>query len=453
MSESTQRTKQKPSQNRMAAGEVGGHACRAVERLEEMLPLLSPIERTVIDGRLLHEPPMSLAEVGAQFGRTRERIRQIQVQLERRVASAIGTEVQRAASVIRRGLARVMEKHAFEKQIDARLGDGAGRPERLFRKLVINEMGYSCRNGQYLNEQAQAVIAKIRHRMPGLADDVGLVDKSRLLADLPGRGWHRYWPLLRRHTKLHELYGSLSLRGGRSARAKAALVSIGRASTREEVAAVCQMGAVLTAKTLARIPSVVRVRKHLWALKEWAEEEYTSIGAAIIRRIKAGGGSTTTERLLRELPEQCGVKAESVRAYIHTPQFVVEGGRIRLATLSDIDNRLRRLDDAVDGHDKDGAPYIVFAAQPGILAGGGVRGVAPEFVRALGCEPNGRFSAEIENLPMCRPLSLRWKLTSITGGHLGHVADALKARGIRSGQPVRVTLKGRGVVEVSEHRC
>ena len=60
--------------------------------------------------------------------------------------------------------------------------------------------------------------------------------------------------------------------------------------------------------------------------------------------------------------------------------------------------------------------------------------------------------ARAENLPMCRPLSAHWSLTSTSGPHLGHVTDALNALGLKAGQIARVTLKGTGVVMVSEHR-
>ena len=79
-------------------------------------------------------------------------------------------------------------------------------------------------------------------------------------------------------------------------------------------------------------------------------------------------------------------------------------------------------------------------------------GVPPEFAKALGCDPDGGTHARIENLPLCRDLSVRWPVATTTGASLGYLADALRELGLQKGQWVRVTLKGRNLVELSEHR-
>ena len=296
-----------------------------------------------------------------------------------------------------------------------------------------------------------SVIEEIRSHAPIFADDVGLVNVPQLLAGLPDDvDWHQHWPLLQPHTGLHELHGSLSIRDSAKARAKSALMSIGGAATREEIADVCGLSVTQTAGAFSNIPSVVRATKDQWALKEWVDDEYDGIVGEIIQRIDEDGGATTTERLLRELPEKFSVSSSSVHAYMHTPKFVIRDGCISLANASSVE--LRPLEDAVHGLDANGAPYWTFAVESRFFDGYSVLGVPPEFAKALGCEPDGSTYARIENLPMCRDLSIHWRLASTTGASLGYLADALRELGVQPGQVVSVTLKGMKRVALSEHR-
>ena len=421
-----------------------------VERLKGTLLAMSTIQQLVVEHRLLQKPPMTLDEVGTLAGVTRERIRQIQVKVERKVTQAMGIEMQLVASVLQEELAPIMREQAFDRQVDAKLEKGASLSERLLRSAVVVEMGYMCQNGMYINEQARLVIAEIRNRVTSLIDDAGLVDEPQLLATLPDEGWHQYWPILRRHIIPHEMHGCLAIRNSAKARAKSALISIGRAATREEIAKVCGLSAIQVAGAFSNIPSVVRASKEEWALKGWVDDEYDGIVGEIIQRIMEDGGSTSTERVLRELPEKFGVSLRSVHAYMQTPKFLIRDGWISQANVSSI--KLRPLEDTVHGLDENGAPYWTFAVEPRLFDGYSVLGVPPEFAKALGCEPDGGARLHIENLPLCHDLSMRWRLASTTGASLGYVADALETIGIREGQIVRVTLKGPNRVTLTEHR-
>ena len=118
------------------------------------------------------------------------------------------------------------------------------------------------------------------------------------------------------------------MRNSAKAQAKSALLSIGRAATREEIAAVCRLtSATQVSGAFSNIPSVIRASKDAWALAEWVDDEYEGIVAEIIQRIEEDGGSTTTKRLLTELPEKFDVSATSVRAYMQTPRFLTRDGR------------------------------------------------------------------------------------------------------------------------------
>ena len=136
------------------------------------------------------------------------------------------------ASVLREDLDPIVEEQVLDRRMDSTLGAGTGLAERLFRKAVIVEMGFMRQKGTYVDDQARSVISRIRSQARGLVDDAGLVDEPSLRTVLPNEDWQRYWPLLLGHTGLHELHGSLALRNSAKARAKSALLSIGRAATR-----------------------------------------------------------------------------------------------------------------------------------------------------------------------------------------------------------------------------
>lgn len=421
----------------------------ALERLENVLQQISSTWRLVVKHRILGEPTLTLAEVGLLVGVTRERIRQLQVKLEPRIAQALGPEMRLVASVLRQELDPIVAEQDFDNRMDEMLGTGTSLEERLFRQAVIAEMGYTLQQRTYLNDHARSVIAQIRHRARELADDAALVGEPTLRAALPNEDWQRHWPLLLRHTGLHEMHGCIALRNSAKAGAKSALMSIGRAATREEIAAVCGLQPAQVSGAYSNIPSVVRATKDRWALTEWVDDEYEGIAAEIIQRIEEDGGSTTTERVLTELPDKFDVSAISVRAYMQTPRFFIRDGRISLANVSTL--KLRPLDDAIHGRDTNAAPYWTFAVDSRFFEGYSVTGVPPEFAKALGCEPDGGTYAQIQNLPTCHDLSVRWRVASTAGASLGYLTDALRALGLQTGQWVRVTLKGPNLVELSEH--
>ena len=415
--------------------------------LTRTLDAASETECTIIEHRLLRTPPTTLEAVGLQVGVTRERIRQIQARIERKIHAALGRGLRIIAATLKEPFGDVVSQSELEGRIAELLPAGQGLATRLLRKALLDEMGFTLDNGVFLDKQATQELRNIRAEARRLADDVGLVDEQRLIASLPNEGWRRFWPWVRERCGLHDLFGSLSLRDSGKARVKAALISIGRPATREEIAQMCGFGENKAGSHLSVIPSVVKADKDRWGLKDWVDDEYEGIVGEIIQRIEEDGGATTTERLLTELPGKFGVNPMSVRAYMQTPKFVIRDGWISLANTSSI--QLRDLDDVIDGRDHGGAPYWTFAVEDRFFDGYSATGVPPEFAKALGCAPDAGERVRIDNLPDCAELSIRWPLASTTGASLGYLAEPLEHLGLEPGQRVRVTIKGPCLVELS----
>ncbi|MCY3820255.1 MAG: hypothetical protein OXH52_12965 [Gammaproteobacteria bacterium] len=411
-----------------------------VRRLRETLNGFSPRQLAVIEARLVRSPPATLEQVARQFGVTRERVRQIQKRLEPKIDAALGEELQIIASTLQERLEPVVAADALEQRIDLISHDASETVAALFRDALIRAMGFTLNGGLYTNDHAEQAIRDVRRRARELADDVGLVQERDIVSSLPGEKWQRFWPWLRRRSGLHGFYGSLALRDSAKARAKAALLFLGRPATRDEIGAVCGRERNRVGANLSNIPSVVKADRDRWGLRDWIDDEYDGIVGEIVQRIEEDGGVTTTERLLTEIPARFNVSPQSVRAYMQTPRFDVRDGSIRLASPASI--RLRNLDDVIDGRDEGGAPFWTFVVETRYFQGYSVVGVPPEFAKALGCEPDSGVDIRIENLSDCRALSLRWRLATLTGASLGYVAEPLRRLDLQTGDRARVTIAG-----------
>ena len=439
-----------------AIGITPGLVALASRQLQLALEKTSETERTIIELRLLRTPPQTLEEVGTKVGVTRERIRQIQVKVERKIHHALGMSqfslarpkgLDIVASVLREQFGHMASEDDVERRFDQLLLGTSEMVSGILRMVLIDTMDFVPIDGVYVDEPARRILASIKTWARELADDAGLVAEEQLVAKLPGEEWRPLWPLLRDRSGLHRLYGSLALRDSAKARTKAALLSIGRPASREEIGAVCGFGEGRVGAYLSNVPSVVRADKERWGLREWIDDEYDGIAGEIIQRIEEDGGATTTERLLTELPSKFNVSPASVRAYMQTPRFEIRDGSISLASASSI--QLRSLDDVIHGRDESDSPYWTFVVESRYLEGYSVVGVPPEFAKALGCSPDSGLMVHLENLPDCRALSLRWPLASTTGASIGYLSEPLRQLALHPGARARVTIKGPGSAALS----
>ena len=418
------------------------------ERLHRTLETASVRQRAVIQARLIQAPPARLEEVGLRFDISHERVRQIQSKLQNRIKEALGEELGVIAATLKGQLGPMVPEADLDRRIEGVVPNGSPIVYCLFRKALIREMGFALHDGIYVDERVVEALGTVCTGARALADDVGLVDERQLIETLPGEGWQSFWPWLCERSGLHRFHGMLALRDTARARAKAALMSIGRSATREEIASLCRFeDSGIVGSTLSNVASVVRADKDRWGLREWIDDEYDGIVGEIVQRIEEDGGATTTERLLAELPRKFNVSPVSVRTYMKTPKFEIRDGSIRLADVSAI--RLRDLDDVIHGRDDNGAPYWTFIVESRHFKGYSVFGVPPEFAKALGCSPDSGSGIRIENLADDRrKLSLRWRLSSQSGATLGYLSEPFRQLGLRPGDRARVTIKGPGLVDL-----
>ncbi len=422
-------------------------AARVAQRLRSILDDMTPQQLTIVQGRLIHEPPVTLAEIGRRVRFTRERVRQIEFKMKQNIDAELGKDLRTLALTLHRHFGPMMVADELDQRLRKTVPDEGELVYPLLRRCLLRSMEFRLINGVYLDSSAVELLSFLRRRAGELADNLGLVRESELIKSLPDKQWQLFWPWLRERSGLHTFHGVMSFRDSAPTRAKAALMFIGRCATREEIQALCNHEVRRVGAALSRIPDVVRIDKNRWGLREWVDEEYNGIVSEIIKSIEAGGGRAEVKRLLTEMPQKFNVNVNSVRAFMSTQRFKVDHGFISLASVESIE--FQNFDDVIDGRDEHGAPYWTFVVEQRYFKGYSVLRVPPEFAKALGCEPDSGLDVRINNLPHCRKLSLRWSLSSITGASLGYVAEPLRQLGLQSGERVRVTIKGQSLVDFS----
>ena len=431
----------------------------------------SPTAQMIVANRLISDDPPSLQELAEEAGLSRERIRQVQKKIRHDLLdSGPGrAKVAIISALLRPKIPPITSEDEFERQIfsifpedalpggsprnDSQLWTGAELQEdfnssvvNVARYLLRTELKYSNVNGLVLSPDAVVVMEDLKRVAHDIADDEGIVNEHQLREHLPGDGWAQYWETLTEIAGFHSVDGLILLRDTGRARVKAAVLSIGRPATKEEIAERCGIAPSRVSSQLTAISDVVRADKIRWGLADWVEDEYEGIPAEIIQRIEEDGGATRLERLLEELPRLFGVSAGSVEAYAKSPRFKINDGYVSLADPSLI--TLRDLDDVTHGRTAEGLPFFSFKVESRYLDGYSLAGLPPEIAKSLGCEPDGRLRVPIVEPTGCGPVSVNWPLSSLTGANLGYLSAPLRALGAKQGDRINLVLETSGAISL-----
>lgn len=394
----------------------------------------------ILEQYLFARKRTTLEKLGQAFGVTRERIRQIKNRIVEEIEERVGPEVAIIVATLSRRIGPVVNEDDLRLYIDELFdGELINDPAiDITRRIVGAALTYDCVRGVCANHTARDVFEEFRAHAAELADDVGLIDEEALRASLPDETWHRFFELLAERCGLVRVSDRLAFRSTKKARAKAAILSIGRLATIEEIAAESGLPRTHLGGLLSGIPGVARASMTKWGIGDWVDDEYEGIAEEIKQRIEEDGGSTTMARLVTELPELFEVKEASVRALVATPQFILCDGEVRMAKESEV--RLRDLYDVVDGVTAEGWPYWSFRVHESYFDGYSLAGVPPEIADALGCPKNGRIRATVIEPAGCRRISVNWQLTSVSGASVGYISTALNRLGVAEGDRVSLAV-------------
>ena len=423
-----------------------GLADRANDEADDFVRELSDRECRILEERLLSDGSVTLDDLGAEFGLSRERVRQLQARMEEDLARRLSPHVDAIANILRAKLGPVVTERSLTDIVVTLFGDVMRPGTPIARRIVTDSLGYAIVDGVGMDSEATAVVDALKAAAPALADSVGLVVPEELQAVLPDGQWITHWEALLRRTGLSLLFGHLALRKTAKASIMAAVLETGRPVTPDEIAELTAIDTKRVRATFSNLETMARVDKTRWWLRDWIEDEYEGIAAEIMRRIREDSGGTTLARLLQELPERFGVTESSVRAFVSTPQFTVKDGFVSLADL--VSYRYRDLEDVIDGRTAGGAPFWTFTVKPHYLQGYSLLGLPPELVRELGCGPNESIEAPLRHPAGCRNLTVRWSASMPTGASLGYLADPLRMLNVNAGDEVCLVFIGDGTVEI-----
>ena len=444
----------------IAASDLCGDSRIAEEVTESLRALwesLTPLDKAILRQRVLAAEPQTLEELGQGAGLTRERIRQVEGMVKSRLhhPSASGAAalcwVGMLGVLLRHQLGPITNTSELEGHISATFplpenDDDRRAVAEMARHLLRKDSGYSPADGFCLSQTASEAIKGLKSAAGDLADEVGVIAESDLMARLPDESWHRHWDQLIALCGLHRICGQLALRDTAKAKAKAAVLSIGRPATREEIAELCGLAPNRLGAQLSAIPGVIRADRKRWGLAEWIEDEYEGIPAEIIQRIEEDGGATRLERLLEELPRMFDVAEGSVEAYAKSARFRISDGYVSVADPSSI--TLRALEDVIHGRTDEGLPFWSFQVEDRFFDGYSLAGMPPEIAKALGCEPDGSLRVPVLAPEGCGTVSVRWPLTSVTGATLGYLAEPLGLLGAQQGERIHVVLESSGSISL-----
>ncbi len=429
-------------------------AARTLEALSGFWESLSPVEQLTFESRVARVDPPGLEKVALKANLTRERIRQIHKYLEGYLesdgrAADLGRCLRAIAAVVRNRAGSVCTESDLAEGIAEVFPSKSGHAAddsmiEMARQLSRKQVDYNCSNGICLDQNAFNLAEDLTQTAQAIADDTGLIDEDELQSHLPDDTWRKHWDVLLDRIGLHRLNSNLTLRNTGKARVKDALLTIGRPATKKELASVSGINPNRVGGHLSTTKGIVRADKKRWGLSEWVEDEYEGIPAEIVQRIEEDGGATRLERLLEELPRMFGVTENSVRIYVNTPKFLLKDGYVSLAATSTVP--LRPLDDVIHGRTPDGRPYWRFKVEERYFHGYSLTGVPPEIANAVGCQPDDRIHLPVADPAGCRPVSVGWRLTSMTGPDVGYLKEPLRQLGARSGQQVLLVIDGPGSV-------
>ena len=418
-----------------------------IDAVRDLQATLPDRKLAIVEQYLYARTRTTLKELGRTFGVTRQRISQNKNRVAAEIEERVGPEVAIVAATLSRKAGPVVGEDDLCLLVDALFeGESVRDPAvDLTRRIVEAALEYDCVRGVCANRTAREVLEGFRKHAVELADDVGLIDEEALRASLPDEEWRRLFELSVERCDLVRVSDRLALRSTMKARAKAAILTIGRSATLEEIAAESDLPRTRLAGLLAGIQGIARASKTKWGIEDWIEDEYEGIAAEIKQRIDEDGGVTTLDRLVSELPEMFEVKETSVRMLVATPQFVLRDGNVRLARESEV--TLRDIFEVADGVTGEGWPYWSFRVQGSYFEGYSLAGVPPEIADALGCPKNGSTWAVVSRPTGCGRISVNWRLTSVSGASIGYISAPLSRLGVAEGDRICLVVVEPGVVE------
>lgn len=307
----------------------------AIARYDPMVPLrdivgqLSDPRRAVLEDRLIAlGPRATLAELGARFGVTRERIRQFEnrlshelAELGRHGAGPLGRATRRVAEEI--GTAMQVSSIA---RVQALCEVTSGSIDDLETRLLLWLAGpYELVDDWLVRQPARASLDASRAALDGLTVDgpAQLADAEDAVDALGVNEEEVHdWIVSIGGYRIHDDL-LVRWRGSMADRAETVLRLNGAPLSRDEL--VERLGPDTNPRSmtsqLTGDPRFKRTGVRHYGLAGWEDDEYTGVADEIAQEIERHGGAATLEQLIEHVTTTYGVAENSVRAYASGPRF------------------------------------------------------------------------------------------------------------------------------------
>lgn len=405
--------------------------------LREFLGRLGEEDLSLLRQRLVTlERPATLEELGDRRHVTRERIRQIESKLAKRLrslASGDRSALARTVGRVRAGVGLAMQvSHAATVEALADLG--VASLDELDTRVLLWLSGPYQVTGEWLVrrptqravEETRAVLRAITSGGPiAVADGE---EALRGIGIVPSE--LRDWVVSVGGYRLHE--EQLVRWGGSIAdKAEVLLRLSGTPLNRDELAT--RLGPGTNSRSMANQlyedPRFKRTGIRHFGLAEWEHDEYTGVADEIAQEIGRQGGEASLDHLVTFVSATYGVSEASVRAYASGPRFErAPNGSVQLRSETAIRSSSRPIEMTRGAFIVKGNWALRIRINDQHLRGSGFP--IPESVaRAFGLEP---LSALENDSPWGR-IRLGWPSLS---PHIGSIRPALEAMGAAEGDLV-----------------
>ena len=413
-----------------------------------VLDALDERRRLIARTRTYSRTPARLAALGDEFGVSRERARQLEVRVRWSVDQQIGDVVRRAAQWLTRAVGQAAPPWKFQKVLNLFVGDATPEWREAAEVSVMAAGGYQYLDGVVGNAAFRESILQARQYAPELANLAGVVDEEALRENIGAQSTPE-WESLARNAGLVRLQGHLVMRDTRRARVYLALERTGEPCDRPTIARESGLRDNSSLSSLlSSDPLFVRLTKDKWGLQDWTDQPYGGVVDALVKRIEEGGGETRVDDLVRQIPRQFDVLPATVRNYLGTRKFEIDGDLVRVAeTPSAPRQSLAKARDVAWA--PDGTPALRFTVGPHHLKGNSQK-ISPAIAQHLGVGLDGS-----EKIPFAHPAgvhdaSVIWRSYDPNGPELGRLREALEACGVPPGQEVFLLLRREGLRLVTD---
>lgn len=411
--------------------QMGAEFARVMESLD-------PRRQIIARRRTYSWNPAKLAALGNDFGVSRERARQLEVRLRQTVDEQCSEVVKEAARWLRSAVGVAAAPSKFRRVLDLLIGDAPPRWMPAAEVAVMRESGYEYLDGVVGNGLYRKQVDEAKQGAPDLTNTAGVVDEKALREAIDAEATPE-WEALVRNAGLIRFEGRLVIRDTRRARVFLALDTAGVPCRRERIAESAQLKDTSSLSSLlSSDPLFVRFTKDKWGLSHWTDEPYVGVVEALVKRIEQGGGSARIDELIAEIPKRFDVLPATVRNYLSTRKFAIEGDEVRI--VHDPVAPHQRLSDARDVvWTPDGTPALYFMVGEHHLRGNSQK-VSGAVAQYLGVGLDQSVKIPFANPSGVDDASVIWRSYDPNGPEVGRLREALLKSGAEPGSDVYLVL-------------